>query len=154
MISTIGCERVRELGVSELGAQISDAKFRDSIAWKKAMDLTRPVYELTSEFSKQEMFGLTSQLRRASVSIASNLSEGQGRLTVREFLHFLGLARGSALEVLTQLEIASMIGLGNPVQVQNAQGLAEEARRIINAAIVTTRANMRSDQLHNGAPHS
>jgi len=133
---------------------MSEARFRDSIAWKKAMELTRAVYELTSEFPRQEMFGLTNQLRRASVSIASNLAEGQGRLTVREFLHFLGLARGSALEVLTQLEIASMIGLGNPAQVQSAQGIAEEARRIINAAIVTTRAKMRSDQLHNGAPNS
>jgi four helix bundle protein len=85
------------------------------------MELTSVVYNATSCFPREEMFGLTNQLRRASVSIASNLAEGQGRLTIREFLHFLGVARGSTLEVQTQLEIASMIGLGDPDQVQHAQ---------------------------------
>jgi four helix bundle protein len=124
---------------------MNEAKFRESIAWKKAMELTKAVYATTAEFPKTEMFGLTNQLRRASVSIASNLAEGQGRLTVREFLHFLGVARGSVLEVETQLEIASMIGLGNPIGLGEAQHLAQETRRIINAAISTTRANLRSN---------
>jgi four helix bundle protein len=110
------------------------------------MELTRAVYDATSCFPKEEMFGLTNQLRRASVSVASNLAEGQGRLTIREFLHFLGVARGSTLEVQTQLEIASMIGLGKPEQVRHAQQLAEETRRIINAAITTTRANLKSQR--------
>ena len=92
---------------------MNEAKFRESAAWKKAMELTKAVYDTTASFPKSEMFGLTNQLRRASVSIASNLAEGQGRLTMREFLHFLGVARGSVLEVETQLEIASMIGLGD-----------------------------------------
>jgi four helix bundle protein len=75
--------------------------FRDSIAWQKAMDLSTAIYSATRSFPREEMFGLTSQLRRASVSIASNIAEGQGRLTTGEFMHFLGMARGSALEVET-----------------------------------------------------
>lgn len=118
-------------------------KFRESIAWNKAMELTRAVYELTSAFPKQEMFGLTNQLRRASVSIASNLAEGQGRLTLREFLHFLGVARGSTLEVQTQLGIALMMGLGDTAQLHPAQELAEEVRRIISASIATTRTKLK-----------
>jgi four helix bundle protein len=121
---------------------MNEAKFRESIAWRKAMELTKAVYDATAEFPKAEMFGLTNQLRRAAVSIASNLAEGQGRLTVREFLHFLGVARGSVLEVETQLEIASMIGMGDPGALQRAQQLGQETRRIINAAISTTRANL------------
>src|ERR1700761_8880390 len=99
------------------------AKFREFFAWQKAMELTKAVYEVTSVFPKAEMFGLTNQLRRASVSIASNLAEGQGRLTKREFLHFLGVARGSTLEVQTQLEIALMMGLGDAEQLHPAQEL-------------------------------
>ena len=116
------------------------------------MELTEVVYDATSCFPKEEMFGITNQLRRASVSIASNLAEGQGRLTIREFLHFLGVARGSTLEVQTQLEIASRIGLGRPAQIQEAQRLAEETRRIINAAITTTRANLKSQRPPNLTP--
>lgn len=124
---------------------MNEAKFRDSVAWRKAMQLTAAVYETTSSFPREEMFGITNQLRRASVSIASNLAEGQGRLSIREFLHFLGVARGSTLEVQTQLEIAAMIGIGDRQQTERTQGLAEETRRIINAAIVTTRANLKSE---------
>ncbi len=67
------------------------------------------VYTATGRFPKEEIFGLTNQLRRTSVSIASNIAEGQGRLTTGEFVHFLGVARGSALEVQTQLEAACML---------------------------------------------
>src|ERR1700761_3107656 len=74
------------------------------------MDLSTAVYGVTSAFPKEERFGLTNQLRRASVSIASNIAEGQGRLTPGEFRHFLGQARGSALEVATQIAIAQELG--------------------------------------------
>ena len=111
---------------------------------EKAMELTAAVYNTTALFPRDEMFGLTNQLRRAAVSIASNLAEGRGRLTIREFLHFLGVARGSTLEVQTQLEVASMIGIGDPHHLKQTQRLAEETRRIINAAITTTRSNLNS----------
>jgi four helix bundle protein len=113
--------------------------FRDSIAWQRAMDLSHEVYQVTRSFPKEEMFGLTNQLRRASVSIASNIAEGQGRLTQGEFLHFLGMARGSALEVETQLEIAKREGFASVIAIERAQSVASEVVRILNAVITSLR---------------
>ena len=113
--------------------------FRDSIAWQRAMDLSQEIYQVTRSFPKEEIFGLTNQLRRASVSIASNIAEGQGRLTQGEFLHFLGMARGSALEVETQLEIAKREGFANATAIERAQSVASEVVRILNAVITSLR---------------
>lgn len=104
------------------------------------MELSEAVYQATKLFPKEELFGLTNQLRRASVSVPSNLAEGRGRLTPHEFLHFLGIARGSALEVETQLELARRLQYGNEGAVQQAQELAVEVGRILNASISTLRA--------------
>ena len=114
--------------------------FRESIAWQKAMSLAELVYRLTRDFPDGERYGLTSQLRRASVSIASNIAEGQGRLTTGEFAHFLGMARGSALEVETQLELASRLGFCKDESLQvAAQASAEELVRIVNAILTNLR---------------
>jgi four helix bundle protein len=80
--------------------------YRDLFAWQKARALAGKAYHLTDAFPRTEMYGLTSQIRRAAVSVASNIAEGQGRLTTGEFTHFLGQARGSLLELDTQLAIA------------------------------------------------
>jgi len=109
------------------------------------MDLSTCVYTATSTFPKEEMFGLTSQLRRASVSIASNIAEGQGRLTSGEFIHFLGMARGSTLEVQTQLELALRLQMGVASELETAQTLATEVVRILNAAL----SNLRNKQSRN-----
>ncbi len=77
--------------------------FHDLIVWQRAIELTISIYSLTRSFPKDEMFGLTSQMRRASVSIASNIAEGRGRLNPAEFRQFLGLAQGSLCELRTQL---------------------------------------------------
>jgi len=114
--------------------------FRDSIAWQRAMDLSTEVYLVTRAFPKEETFGLTNQLRRASVSVASNIAEGQGRLTTGEFIHFLGMARGSVLEVETQLDLALRLGLGNAEDVIAVQQRATQVARTINAAITGLRA--------------
>jgi len=74
--------------------------------WKKARGLAGDVYRATESFPRNEIYGLTSQIRRAAVSVASNIAEGQGRLTKGEFRHFLGQARGSLLEMETQCAIA------------------------------------------------
>jgi four helix bundle protein len=103
------------------------------------MDLSTAVYSLTRDFPKEELFGLSSQLRRASISIASNIAEGQGRLTSGEFAHFLGMARGSALEVETQLELANRLGLGRLPELQQVQGLATEVTKILNAVLSNLR---------------
>ena len=84
--------------------------YRDLVAWQKAMELVTDVYRVTQEFPKEEIYGLTSQLRRAAVSIPSNLAEGQGRNSRREMYHFAGNARGLLFEVETQIEIASRLG--------------------------------------------
>jgi four helix bundle protein len=79
---------------------------RDLEVWQKAMDFVLEVYSITSRFPKSEAYGLTSQLRRASISIPSNLAEGAGRKGNKEFMHFLNIAQGSISEFDTQLELA------------------------------------------------
>lgn len=81
--------------------------YRDLLAWRKAKNLAIFVYRETEKFPRSELFGLTSQTRRAAISIVSNIAEGQGRPTKGEFRHFLGQARGSLLELETQIEIAN-----------------------------------------------
>ncbi len=84
--------------------------FRDLIVWQKAMDLVEAVYLATADFPREEMYGLTSQLRRASVSVPSNVAEGQGRRTNGEFIQFLHHAIGSLNEVETQVELSMRLG--------------------------------------------
>jgi len=118
------------------------ARFRDSVGWQKAMQLIAEVYLATGSFPKHEMFGLTNQLRRASVSVASNIAEGQGRISTGEFVQFLGIARGSVLEVQTQLEAAKMLGFGNAEELKKANATAIEVVLILNASIATNKAKM------------
>lgn len=85
--------------------------YRDLVVWQQAMDVAVETYRLTSSFSKEEMFGLTSQMRRAAVSIASNIAEGEGRKSKNEFSHFLGIALGSKSELETQLILSERVNL-------------------------------------------
>jgi four helix bundle protein len=80
--------------------------YRELLVWQKAKALATQIYQATEQFPRPETYGLTSQIRRAAVSVPSNIAEGQGRLTLGEFQHFLGQARGSLLELDTQLAIA------------------------------------------------
>ena len=109
--------------------------FRDLVVWKRAMELTVAVYRLTQEFPREEMYGLTSQVRPSVVSVPSNIAEGQGRLSVGEFRQFLGIARGSNFEVQTQLEIARALKLGNPVMIDEAERLSHEVGKMIYGLI-------------------
>lgn len=86
--------------------------FQDLLVWQRAMEMTISVYRLTQSFPREEIYGLTSQLRRAAVSVASNIAEGRGRLTQGEFRQFLGLAQGSNCEVQTQILVAKEPGMG------------------------------------------
>jgi four helix bundle protein len=85
--------------------------YRELLVWQKAKALAVHTYAATADFPRCETYGITSQIRRASVSVASNIAEGQGRLTPGEFRHFLGQARGSLLEAETQLAIALDLGI-------------------------------------------
>jgi len=84
--------------------------YRDLIAWQRAMRLVTGIYEGTRPFPRDELYGLTNQLRRAAVSVPSNIAEGQARFSRKEFHHFLSLARGSLVEIETQLIIAQNLG--------------------------------------------
>ncbi len=84
-------------------------QYQDLIAWQKAMDLVTGVYRATEEFPRHEVFGLRNQIRRAAVSIPSNIAEGQPRDTTKDFLRFLAIARGSVQELETQILIASRL---------------------------------------------
>jgi four helix bundle protein len=106
-------------------------QYRDLIAWQKAMDLVEQVYKITKEFPKDEMYGLVSQMRRAAVSVPSNIAEGQCRSS-KEFVHFLMIAHGSLSEVETQMAIASRLGYVQPAQVEHFAESASEVGRLIH----------------------
>lgn len=93
--------------------------------------MTVSVYRLTQGFPKEEMYGLTSQMRRAAVSIPSNIAEGHGRLHTREYRQFLGVAKGSNFELQTQLEIARSLGMGEPKLLDTTEGLSHEVGKMI-----------------------
>jgi len=78
--------------------------------WQKSMELVRDIYQITSKFPKNEEYGLSSQMRRAAVSVPSNLAEGAARKGKKEFRHFLSIAQGSLSELDTQIELAHMLG--------------------------------------------
>jgi four helix bundle protein len=105
--------------------------FRELIAWQRAIALTTLLYKLTQQFPREEIYGLASQLRRAGVSVASNIAEGYGRGTRGEYRNFLGIARGSVLEILTQLVIARELGLADPRDIVRAEALADETSRML-----------------------
>jgi four helix bundle protein len=100
--------------------------YRDLHVWQRSVQVTLSVYALTSSFPKEELFGLTNQLRRAAVSVASNIAEGYGRNSTGEYKQFLGMARGSNLEVQTQLLIASELGYGSTPGIRQAESLSNE----------------------------
>jgi four helix bundle protein len=113
--------------------------FKNLIVWQRAVQLTVAVYKLTASFPASEQFGLTNQLRRASVSVASNIAEGYGRSTKGEYLQFLGHARGSKCEVETQLVISTALGLGSKKELQLAEDLADEVGRMLVTMMRTLR---------------
>src|ERR1700722_16145119 len=105
--------------------------FRDLAVWKRAMQLTVCVYRLSQGFPREEVYGLTSQIRRSAVSIPSNIAEGQGRANRGEFKQFLSIARGSSCEVQTQLEIAKELGFGDSRLIEEAESLSSEVRKML-----------------------
>ncbi|HWB33296.1 MAG TPA: four helix bundle protein [Acidobacteriaceae bacterium] len=107
--------------------------FRELKVWKKSVQLTVLVYRFTGAFPKEEVYGLTSQMRRAAVSVASNIAEGSARGTKREFRQFVKLARGSNCELQTQLVISRELELGDRTQCDELEDLSEEIGRMLSA---------------------
>jgi four helix bundle protein len=109
--------------------------FQDLTVWQRAMEMTVCVYGLTKTFPKDEMYGLTSQLRRAAVSVASNIAEDRGRMTDGEFRQFLGMAQGSTYEVQTQLLVAKQLQMGDEQKLRQAEALCIETSKMLGAFI-------------------
>ena len=111
--------------------------YKELIVWQKSMDLAETVYKLTKQFPKDELFGLTSQVRRSAVSIASNIAEGSSRGGKKEFIQFLLIARGSASELETQVLLSSKVGY-----VLDVSSIIQEVtsvRQMLNALIRSLR---------------
>ena len=113
--------------------------YMDLIGWQKAMDLVTEIYRLTKKLPKEEIFGLASQLRRAAVSIPSNIAEGQGRLSKGEFRVFLGNARGSLSELETQVLIARNLDFISETEAARLVEMANEVGRALNGLIASTK---------------
>lgn len=114
---------------------------RDLIAWQKSMGLVTEIYLMTQVFPKSELYGLVSQLRRAAVSVPSNLAEGCARNSRNEFHHFIGQARGSLAEVETQVEIAANLGYVATKQSEDVLRKIGEVGRIITGLRDWSEAN-------------
>jgi four helix bundle protein len=106
--------------------------YSELIAWQKAMDLVATIYMVSKQFPNEEIYGLTSQVRRAAVSVPSNIAEGQGRRSTKEFLHHLSIAHGSLREVETQILIAERLSYIKHTEVTQLIELAGDVGRLIN----------------------
>lgn len=106
---------------------------KDLIVWQKAMDLVVLIYELTSKFPKSELFGITSQMRRAAVSIPSDIAEGWGRKSQKEYQQFMSIAYGSALELETQLILAKRLRLTNFQYFEKPDAVLLEVLKMLNS---------------------
>jgi len=104
---------------------------RDLVAWQKAMELVTEIYRTTRNFPREEQCGLVSQLRRAAVSIPSNIAEGYGRNSRNEFHHFVGQARGSLAEVETQIEIAKNLDYVSQESCSELLSRVDEVGRVL-----------------------
>jgi four helix bundle protein len=109
--------------------------YRDLIAWQKAMSLVTCVYEWSKQWPDDERFGLTAQIRRAAVSIPSNIAEGQGRFGNKEFARYLSMAHGSLMELETQLQIACNLGYLSPDHLATGLAQSSEIGKIINGLL-------------------
>ncbi len=107
--------------------------FRDLIAWQKAMELARTVYRITEQMPTNEKFGLTSQMRRAAVSIPSNIAEGYARQSTADYLKYLRIARASLAELMTQIELA--VSLKMLAEDPNTNDLLNETDRVLQGLI-------------------
>src|SRR4051794_18091093 len=106
--------------------------FRDLIVWQRSMELVELIYRSTENFSAREIFWVTNQVRRAAVSVASNIAEGQGRNSTNDFLRFLSISRGSIQEIQTQIEIARRLDYINEAPTEAILNLTTEVAKLIN----------------------
>ena len=111
--------------------------YKELIVWQKAVQLVEEVFNLTDGFPKSEIYGIISQMRRAAISIPSNIAEGYGRKSTKEYSQFYSIAYGSALELETQLIIAKRLKLADEKNFNKSEYLLEEVLRMLN--VMTSR---------------
>ena len=109
--------------------------YKELVVWQRAMELVKEIYLLTKKLPKEELYGLTSQMRRASVSIPSNIAEGQTRRGTKEFVRFLSISAGSKAELQTQLLICAHIGYLTELDIKNAMDLSDEVGKMLTTLI-------------------
>ena len=110
--------------------------FKELKVWQKSIDLVKEIYNLTKLLPLEEKYDLSSQMRRAAISISSNIAEGNSRNTKKEYVNFLGISRGSNSELWTQLIICNELGYLNEKETEKAISLCEEIRKMINSMII------------------
>lgn len=113
----------------------TDSTYRDLMVWQKAMDLVTDVYRCTRSFPRDETFGLSAQMRRSSVSVPSNIAEGKGRRTTKELVQFLFNARGSLLELQTQISIAERLEYLSEEEVTQLENGSARVGQLLNGMI-------------------
>ena len=113
--------------------------YKDLKVWQKSLDLVTDVYQLTRSFPRDEMYGMVAQMRRAAVSVSSNIAEGKGRSSDKEFVVFLCHARGSLLELETQALIASRLGYVDDAGRRSLESQAAEVGKVLNGLIKVLR---------------
>ncbi len=111
--------------------------FRDLVVWQKSIDLVTEIYQISRRFPKEELFGLTSQIRRAAVSIPSNIAEGRGKSSKGEFQQFLHHSRGSLAEVETQIIIAQNLGYLSKEETEQIIEMTSEVGRLLHGLITS-----------------
>jgi len=120
--------------------------FRDVVAWQKGMELLTKIYLVTESFPKREMYGLTQQIRRAALSVPSNIAEGKGRQTKKDYLQFLYRARGSLYEVVTQLDASKNLKFIDDAAYTETCEVAAEAGKVLNGLISNVKKQIEDEQ--------
>lgn len=113
----------------------SISSYKELIVWQKAMDVTIAIFALCEQFPKTELYGLTSQMKRAAISIPSNIAEGRRRGTRADYRHFLQIAFGSGAELETQIEIAKRLPFSQKIIFSSADDLLEQVMKMLNAML-------------------
>ena len=109
--------------------------YRDLLVWQKSMVLVTEVYEISKKFPKDELYGLTSQIRRCAISLPSNIAEGYGRNSTNDYIHFLRIASGSLYELQTQMEISLNLQYIESREFENLYELSREIERMLSSLI-------------------
>jgi four helix bundle protein len=119
--------------------------YRELVVWQKAMDTIELVYRISEQFPKVEIYGLTSQMRRAAISVPSNIAEGQGRKSTKDFLKHLSIAYGSLLELETQIQIAARLNYVGQDDCQHVFEATGEVGRLLNGLMNSLSAKLTTD---------